>query len=334
MIWRRRGHITALVVFTFLLALILSRMNLARIRHAFSNVSWVWIIGALLLNAVSTYVDAIRWKWILSSVKKDVRVRKAFAAILVGVVGNTVLPFKLGDGTRAYFIAREEGISLASSFSTVMLDRIVEITSFLLLVVLTASFFPFPSSVKRTGLLTGIALGGGWMILIAFMRLSPRLRTKFRGKVGRMISQQISRFTMGLSALRNTGLLLSTTLCSALSWGMRLAVIWATFRAFHLTLPVIAAAVVLVFVNLGIAIANTPANIGGFELSAVAAFKLLSLNAELGISYAIVLHLTEVVPMLLIGLVVLWLSGLESSKLLPPKEFRPPNGVDRFLRAP
>jgi hypothetical protein len=90
------------------------------------------------------------------------------------------------------------------------------------------------------------------------------------------------------------------------------------FRAFHLDLPPSAAAVVLIFVNLGIAVVNSPANLGGFELAAVAAFKLLGLDTEFALSYAIALHIVEVVPMASAGALVLWLSGFNSAELLYP----------------
>lgn len=96
----------------------------------------------------------------------------------------------------------------------------------------------------------------------------------------------------------------------------------AMFRAFHLNLPIIAAAVVLILSNLGIAAVSTPANLGVFELSTLAAFKLLQVDTDLALSYTIVLHMVEVIPMVLLGLAVLWLSGVKSNELLRQAELR------------
>ncbi|MDZ7262575.1 MAG: flippase-like domain-containing protein, partial [candidate division KSB1 bacterium] len=313
--WGKKIHFVTLAVFIILLTLVLSRMDLGKSWDALTGVEWGGVICVMLLNILNTGVEAVRWRLILLSVKKGVRVYNTFTAILVGVVGNIILPFRIGDGARTYFLAREEKIDLASSFSTVVLDRIADIAIFLMLVALTTFFFPFPLSIKRTGLLAGGAFVVVVFVLITLMRLSQSLGSKFRGKLGRRVSNSISRFTRSLSALRHSGRLLSISLLSAFSWLVKLAMVHAMFRAFHLTLPLIAGAVVLVFVNLGISIANTPANLGGFELSTVAALKLFSVDIELAVSYAITLHLVEVIPTLLMGLVVLWFTGFKSSKL-------------------
>ncbi|MGB9597972.1 MAG: hypothetical protein ACPL7B_16930 [Candidatus Poribacteria bacterium] len=65
-------------------------------------------------------------------------------------------------------------------------------------------------------------------------------------------------------------------------------------------------------------IVSTPANVGGFELSAIAAFSLFIEDTETAISCAIALHLIEVVPIVIMGLVVLWYNGF--SLLRIPKE--------------
>jgi uncharacterized membrane protein YbhN (UPF0104 family) len=81
----------------------------------------------------------------------------------------------------------------------------------------------------------------------------------------------------------------------------------------------VSAMVVLILTNLGIAIVSTPANVGGFELSAVAALHLFIRDAETAISFAVALHLIEVVPIVILGLIVLWYNGfnlLKSSREL------------------
>ena len=65
---------------------------------------------------------------------------------------------------------------------------------------------------------------------------------------------------------------------------------------------------------------STPANLGGFELSTLAAFKLFGADAERALSCAIVFHAVEVAPMVLFGLLALWISGLGSREILKQKK--------------
>jgi uncharacterized protein (TIRG00374 family) len=306
MIPRKKKSIVALIASIFILAVILSRMNLGKTWAAITGVSWAWVATVLLLNLINTWIEAVRWKLIISSVKKEARVSSAFAGILAGVVGNAILPFRLGDGLRAYYLAKEEDIPVASSLSTVVLDRIADVTFFLALVAVTAVFFHLSLIFTRKNLYEALSLTGILILVIVLLRFAAKSSFKSAGRIGRRISEQLARFTKGLSSLRGTDLHLPIGFLSALSWIVRLTMVYVMFLAFHLSLPVIAAPVVLIFINLGIAIVSTPANLGGFELAALAAFRFFPVDGETAISYALVFHAAEVLPMVLLGLIVMF----------------------------
>ena len=316
MSWQKKAHIAAPVIVVLVLALILRRVNLTMLAHAFAGIVWFWAAGVFLLNVINTWAEAARWKLILSSVKRDTRLTSTFVALLVGVVGNSVLPLRLGDGARAYYLARREMVPLASSLATVMLDRVMDVTFFLVMVVITGFYFHFPLLIKRGGLLGGIALAGALIGLLALMRFATNLHVRFNGKLGQKLMEQVHRFTAGLSCLKSAGVLLPVSALSTLSWGLRLVMVLTIFRAFRFDLPFIAAPVVLIFSNLGIAAVSTPANLGGFELSTLAALKLFGVETELALGCAFVFHLVEVLPMVLLGLAIMLSSGIKPSELI------------------
>lgn len=319
MSWQKRAHYAAIAVTVLLLAVILVRVDLAKLAHSFHGIIGSWVAGVFFLNVLNTWVEAFRWRLILSSVKRDTHTLNAFGAMLVGVVGNTILPLRLGEGARAYFLARRERISVASSLGTVMLDRIMDVTVFLIMVVLTGFFFKFSALIRRTEIVAAAAVGAAIVILAILVRFGPQLRLRFVGKAGERLFERIHRFTLGLASLKKAGVLVPASILSAFSWGLRLLMIAAMFRAFRFDLPSIAAAVVLIFVNLGIAAVSTPANLGGFELSILAALSLFGADTERALSCAIVFHAVEVVPMVLMGLAALSLSGMRSKEILDSK---------------
>jgi len=319
MSWQKRAHYAAIAVTVMLLAVILVRVDLAKLAHSFHGIIGSWVAGVFFLNVLNTWVEAFRWRLILSSVKRETRTLNTFGAMLVGVVGNTILPLRLGEGARAYFLARRERISVASSLGTVMLDRIMDVTVFLIMVVLTGFFFKFSALIRRTEIVAAAAVGAAIVILAILVRFGPQLRLRFVGKAGGRLFERIHRFTLGLASLKKAGVLVPASILSAFSWGLRLLMIAAMFRAFRFDLPSIAAAVVLIFVNLGIAAVSTPANLGGFELSILAALSLFGADTERALSCAIVFHAVEVVPMVLMGLAALSLSGMRSKEILDSK---------------
>ena len=72
--------------------------------------------------------------------------------------------------------------------------------------------------------------------------------------------------------------------------------VWTMFKAFDLSLPLAAAAVLQVAINVGIAVVGTPGNIGSFELACIGGLALYGVPGDVAFSFGAALHVTEVVP--------------------------------------
>ena len=72
------------------------------------------------------YIRAVRWKIILSSVKRDASVKNLFGAIMVGYGVNCVVP-RLGEISRAVLVGKWENLSRSSMFGTVILERVIDV---------------------------------------------------------------------------------------------------------------------------------------------------------------------------------------------------------------
>jgi hypothetical protein len=304
---KRKNWPIAVVILALFFFILFTRTNPQKILDSISQVSWGWAIGAALLNIFNTWIEALRWKLILSSTKKEAKVSKVFAALLAGVVGNVILPLKLGEGVRVYFVSRKEEIHFSTAFSTVVLDRLADIIFFFILVLITAFFFPFGPQIRRMIFVALGLLAIAIASLVVIIKLNSNLGSK--GKLGRKLAEQVNHFKLGLNALQNRRIMLPVAVLSGLSWVMRLMITYLMFNAFHFSLPLIAVAVTLILVNLGIAAAGTPANLGGFEFSILAALKIFSVDTEPAISFAITLHLIEIIPIVLLGIAAIWLNG-------------------------
>ncbi len=301
--WIGIGVLAALLVAVFL------RMNPGKVWEYTRGVSWRWVLLAAVLNLVETWIEAVRWKLILSRVKKSASVNSVLSAILVGILGNTLMPLRIGDGMRAYFLARKEDISMASSLSSVMLDYILNTLYFFLIAVAVFFLYPFPLSLKHPYVYLSIPLIA-LVFLVAALIQRRRLTCFLREKLGSKVSSIFLRFMDGLSALRNAGILFHASVITLFLWGMKAFMIWCMIQAYHLDLGMVEAALILVLINIGIAVVSTPANVGGFELAAIAGLTLLSVNTEAAVSLSVVYHVVEVVPVMILGFITLSFSGM------------------------
>jgi uncharacterized membrane protein YbhN (UPF0104 family) len=298
-----RGATVAVTV--AVLAVLVWRVDPRRVVADFHGVRWIWVLATAVINLLNTAVEAVRWRLLARSVAPKVRWRSTFNGFLAGIVGNVVLPLRLGDGARAYVFAEAEGLPLATAISTVVLDRLLDVAAFGLLAILTVAVTPLPAAVARAIPWTVAGLGVLCAAVFAFITWDGR-RTRGGGvpRTG-WVATQVDRLRAGFSGLR-TAPLGPAVAMAALSWTLKLALVWTMFRAFNLSLPPAAPAVLQVVVNLGIAVAGTPGNVGSFELASMAALALFGVGNNLAFSFGAALHVTEVLPMVALGLAMMW----------------------------
>jgi len=307
--WAVVGRVIAVATTLVVLAILVRRLDVARVRTAAANIRWSWAVGAAVLNLLNTGIESIRWTLLASSVKPGVRVWSAFKGFLASALGNLILPFKLGEGVRAYAYAHAEDLPFASALSTVILDRTVDSSCFFALLILTAVAFPLPRAVSRASLIALVGL----LVLIAGLEILARLRrrrARLSGAPASRAARVFSEFVAGLSALRRGGRLVPAVAAGLLSWGARSMVIWGAFQAFGLSLPLIAAPFTLIVINLGMALVGAPGNLGAFELAAVGALAVFSVPDAVGISFGFGCHMIELIPVITLGLVLVWTGQL------------------------
>lgn len=294
---------TAFIVLPVLLVavlVVLSRVDLHATRRVLAETSWKWGAAGVVANLLSIVVDAARWKAIVGGVRR-VSIASAVEGVLIACLGNLILPLKLGEGAKAWVMAKREGLPIATVGSTVLLDRAMDVSTLVLFIALTSIIAPLPASAQKVrtwGLATlvvtalGVVTGRKWI----------RAR---RRRPACLVDGTARRILDGFAILGHQHRLGGIVAIAVLAWFTRVVVIWCVMRAFHLVLPPPAAASVLVAVNIGIAAIAVPGNVGVFELSAVASLALWGVPGETALGFAIALHALEVVPTVMFGLVVL-----------------------------
>ncbi|HXD17097.1 MAG TPA: lysylphosphatidylglycerol synthase transmembrane domain-containing protein [Vicinamibacterales bacterium] len=273
-------RVAMLVVVLAATAVAIARSDPRAIGRALAGMSWRWATVAALLNMLGVVIDAMRLR-IIARAAARVGAWHALQAQLVGIVGNVLFPFKLGEGARAYMLTRTSDISTSSAVKIVLADRIVDALVLPIFVVCASVLLPLPASVLRYR---------GWMLASAAVT-------------------SVAVVAVG----RHRARLAAAIAASLASWTARGTILWCMLQAFGLVLPLSATVTMLVIVNLGIAIVATPGNVGSFELASAAALALWNVPADRAFSVGIATHLVEVVPPVLIGLVVgggsWWMAG-------------------------
>jgi uncharacterized protein (TIRG00374 family) len=182
---------------------------LSIVSHADLN----WVIIFILITFLGHYLRALRWKFILNSVKPDTSMTNLFGALMVGYGVNCVTP-KLGEVTRAVLIGKWEGLSRSSMFGTVILERVIDIISLGVSVIIALFFTSLDLSEKFPWLITSLYVMAGLILLaIVFLTFILKSKEKFSeiivklvGKISHKIAEKLAYiFTMlaeGFASLR------------------------------------------------------------------------------------------------------------------------------------
>ncbi len=99
-----------LAVSGLFLLLLLLRVDRQEIVSALSNANYLYVVPAIGLYFVAVYFRSIRWAYILSPIGQF-PVSRLFPVVIIGYMANNLLPVRLGELVRSYYLARRETVS-------------------------------------------------------------------------------------------------------------------------------------------------------------------------------------------------------------------------------
>jgi len=206
---------------------LLSDVDLNKTFDMLSNVSIFWLIIFIALFFLAHYIRAVRWRYILFSVKKDISIINLFSATMIGYGVNCVVP-RLGEVYRAFFLGKWESLSRTSMLATVIIERVIDVLV-LALSVLVSIFIYDGNLLNEISWLKSalILISVSILTLIVFIVLLVFYREKFTrililliGKISRRMADKAAyvfeMFTEGLSTIRSKKALLLTLVLSIL----------------------------------------------------------------------------------------------------------------------
>ena len=299
-----------------LLAIAFRGVNLAELTRAFREVRPAWLVPALVTIFVRFWVTAIRWQVLLRRVK-PVSVHRLFGVTMIGFMANNVLPARMGEIVRAYALAKSESLPASLSFATIVLERVFD--GFTLLAFLVGGLLflrPEPWLVwsAAASFCLYLAVLGALLWLRGGRGLGPLLAwcpARFRDRATRLLDS----FALGLDALSDRRGLWLVAGLSLVIWLVNAVGIWATFVAFSLDLPWHAPFLLLAIVAIALVLPSAPGYVGAFQVGTVVGLAVFSVPEATALSFSLLYHALNYVPITAVGLVYLSAMNLTLGEL-------------------
>lgn len=312
-----------------LLAFFLRGVDPAAVWGETRHADGILLVAAILVVLVTYVLRAFRWQYLLAPIGPT-RFRTAFETTVIGFAFSFLVP-RAGELLRPYLLARREKLPPTAAFATIILERLLDLITVLLLFgVFVLAVEPTSLSgdpalygrVKTGGLLAAAGSLAGLGVFFALAghperlgRVALKIERVLPAALARAVASFVETFAQGLAVMRQPGRLLVSLLLSFPLWLSIAAGIWVTSRAFHMTFGYLGSFLIMTLLVVGVAM-PTPGQVGGFHAAyRIAVVTFFGVAEPTAVAAAIVLHAISFVPVTLLGLVFMAREGLSFGRM-------------------
>ncbi|MCL4395899.1 MAG: flippase-like domain-containing protein [Chloroflexi bacterium] len=295
---------------------------------ALRDMNYAWLAAAVVLWCVSYTGRVVRWQLLFSP--RKMRTGKIFSALNIGYFLSNILPARLGDIIRAYLIGDMEGVSKASALSTVVVERLSDGLSVVLLLAVTALYVPNIPAQAREGAIgvaaTGVA-GILVLLLLSFQKerglaLLHRLASPFGFLQRPSLWSSLESLIDGFAVLRSPKPIVGVAIAALYAWVLGGVVFWLAMNAVGLrdpsgaAMPLAAAFLVMTVTSLVVVIPSSPGYLGVFHYVAVLTLTgVYNVDKSNALTYAVVIHALSYLMLTGLGVFSIWQEGLSYQSL-------------------
>jgi uncharacterized membrane protein YbhN (UPF0104 family) len=296
---------------TLLLVLAFREISWGEVFHLVRTARWRWLAAAVAANAVILPLAAYQWMRFLPEAKPVPFRAMLWLTTVTSTVSNGG-PFMAGHAVGVQLLATRPGVGYAAAVSVKVLDQLAEGLAKLAVLALALSLAPMPAA-YRTAALALVALLPTAALAVGFAahrRASvARMAGDLPGWKGRVVGFLADVATQ-LESLRRPWLFAQGVGLALLQKVAEGAALLAVLTAVGIPVPVWGLLAVLAAVNLSTMASVTVANVGVYEASAVAAYRLVGLDFDTAVAVATLQHAAYLVPMAGAGWIAMAATGL------------------------
>ncbi|MGQ0464850.1 MAG: lysylphosphatidylglycerol synthase domain-containing protein [Sporichthyaceae bacterium] len=237
---------------------------------------------ALALIAYGAAFGLRAWAW--TRVLPGLSFGQAWAALHVSVLGNHVLPLRLGEALRVTSVLRRTDLPAGTVTATTVSLRLADVASVALLALIAVP-----------GLAVDLIGGWAWIVVLA---------AGAAGVGGLLVLRRWAAARPGSGVRVPLGVVGGTVFAA---WALEAALVWQVANAAGIELGYHEAIAVTAVAVAAQTLAVTPGGIGSYEAAATAALAALGVPASTGLAIALATHAVKTLYSLALGTPALWL---------------------------
>ena len=338
MLHKRRFLLGAVVTAVFLFLLFL-QVDLSEMGASLAEANYVYLAPGVAIYFVSVYFRAYRWRYLLHPIRA-VSALRLYPVVAVGYMANNLLPVRLGELVRSYYLARREPVPASTALATIMVERIFDGIVLLFFLAVAALFLPVAGLADRVSdavrmpvalvaVVVIVPFVGALMAMVGVAlyplrarNLTSALTRRLPEGIGPRIDSLVELFIEGFSVLRRPRPLATVFLLSLPIWLAEGTMYYVIALGFDLndhfeTVGLMAASMLLLtsVSNLAASLPSSQGSVGPFEFFGVLTLVFLGMASGPATAYVVVLHAALLLPVVVLGLTYLALDHLSLAHL-------------------
>lgn len=276
------------------------------------------IIVLILINFLVIGTKALRWQVILQT-SQPVMFTNVFWALFIGYATGAFLPVKGGELVRVWVLGKNEKIGNSTVLGTTVLDHCMDALGSVPLLIVLPIMMNVPHWIHMVSwaLFASLAV---LLLLIKWVTHPDRLQRvsqwENRPGIWGWLARTLQKFGQGFSLLGSVKAFALAEFWSILSWLVQACLAVLVAKAVGLELSLAQGFLVVIGINLFCLVPSTPGAFGTFEAGAVIGLTFLGVDPTQASLFAVLLHLIEVAPVALVGMLCAPLVGTNLGTLV------------------
>lgn len=300
-----------------------------KMKDVLGSVNYYIALAPIPIVLASHYVRAYRWKTFLEPIKEIKSTWNLFSAVMILYAINTITS-RGGEFVRPYVVSKREKISYSSTFGTIILERVVDVITLIIVFGITFLFLNkdiakvLPENINPSSVIIIATL----IIIVGLLNLYPPFLDFMLKMTIKPLSEKyyqkakglFERFKKGLYVLKKPSKYLKIGSLSLLIWVLYAAPIYVTFWAFdfqeHLNLGFVDATMLVIVAGIAVTIAPSPGGAGVYHLFMQKSLvNLYGVDPTSALAFATVVHGVSTVSQTVVGFMFFKREGLTSFKI-------------------
>ena len=280
----------------------LQDFNFVKFKQAFSSANIYSLFLASLLLMFVIVLRALRWKLLLYN-NNQINTKDLYKGQLIGYFINNILPLRIGEVLKAYYIGNKYDKSKSKIFGSIILERIFDFLGlfFLLLYLINSDLKNIIFDHFYYGLIIVLSIAFSGLIIsyfYSFKKTNISLKLKFNNIISNILD--------GFGSLNNHNIVPAIFL-TLIIWFVYILEVQIVQSAFNMSLNINHVIFILFVSSLAMILPGIPGNFGTFEGSVIYSFILFGQYGFINISddfgFAFILHLVSFIPYTTFGFI-------------------------------